>query len=269
MGALRALCFIRMQLNLFVRRSPNVSGEDLQQPRRNTLVRHGRCMVLCVLVAPFLACGQTRAAPLRAPYAASNGVTETDHREVASVVHDSVFALFGVPSLRLATLPDRTDEVRLSAGGSMFLEPTALLRLIRTHDTTAGEIYLYWPTGDSTYRQSEALFMSSERLRRNRCRTLVRSVQLSACRLRLAKSPNWSRVGRALDSLGVWSLPHPDAMPRPTRTGFATDQPSLLLETRTGGMYRTGFYDALRQYTGRPGVSVRALYELIVGDSLW
>ncbi len=143
---------------------------------------------------------------------------------------------------RVADLRDpvyASDERELRFWSSQdMLEPIALLVIQQRGNTVTGRLLLIW--SDSTLGDSVSTAM---------CTTEVwRTPAGSLCTGKLPGRPDWARLLRTLDSLGLTQLPvspvresacpvRPNEPPTLAGCQFVDHGPSRAIEVRTAGMY--------------------------------
>jgi hypothetical protein len=158
----------------------------------------------------------------------------------------------GLPSLRHAPLPAGTREIRLWAGFGNT-EPSGMIELVQQGNAVSG-LVLHWFSSPSEFdtllpgnRDHAVRFVH----RMNECNDIRQRDADSTdehgvyhwvtCATARMGAPKLDRLWRAIDSLGVWSLP-----PESTLIQYGglvhTDGTSLLVELRDGDQYRTYVY---------------------------
>lgn len=125
----------------------------------------------------------------------------------------------GLRPLRLQPLPPGTREIRVWIGGGLGW-PQELFRLVERRARQSGEYIRYWsldnldPVGaDGVAADSETFAALMRYHERGRCEPIRRARSAEACRALFQKEPDWKAVWRAVDSLGVWTLPDESTLP--------------------------------------------------------
>jgi len=158
---------------------------------------------------------------------------------------DQVARAAGLRPLRAGVRRPRSPEIRLAMHVGIGV-PDDLLVLRRRGDRTSGEVWLWWgPDGADQVAEDGAgwqrhagefgcpaarwVWDAAPGRAGDRMATLT-------CRATLRPAPDWRRLWRRLDSLGVWTLPDADELPRPA--WLTLDGVTLTVETFDGARYR-------------------------------
>lgn len=224
--------------------------------------RHRSVRLLVLLIAGgTLGCVSSRASNLHVPYRVDPQGNAAAVSRTEPAQHDAALALFAIPALQHASLPDGDRELRASTGPSMLFPTATLLRVVRIRGRVTGDVYLVWRLGTDSLAQR----VEAQMLRTNPCELPRRHGALAACRVKFTKEPDWSRVGRALDSLDIWQMPSAGTMEAKFRSPEIqlTDQPGVYLERRQGEKYSFDSYYGVLGYRGTPGAQLLAIYGLI------
>jgi hypothetical protein len=150
----------------------------------------------------------------------------------------------GLPLLRERERGGGDREIRLAIGGGLFV-PEDLLVLHSRAGRITGEVWYWWGPVSSRRRPDE-LKRWPKHVADYGCDGArpLRAAQYSdgneefvmfVCRARFSREPDWAALWRRLDSLGVWTLPNEDQLPR---FGMTLDGFVLTIEMFDGTNYR-------------------------------
>lgn len=210
---------------------------------------------LTIVIATWVlvACATRRTPLLSVPYANTRDIAQPAPERWS--LHDSVLALFDIPSLRGSVLPEGDQEVRMSTGGGMVNQPEHVLRFVRVNGRAMGQLFTYWMTPKAG-SEAEAFLDRTAKVRRSKCE-LVRGRVFTACRFTPHGNPDWEAFGRALDSINIWN-PTRITVVRPAPAVVSTsdsvirvvhsvlsvsDQPEYRFEFRTGTQYSPSMFN--------------------------
>jgi hypothetical protein len=120
--------------------------------------------------------------------------------------------------------------------------PGNLLRIVEQNGRTTGELARWWwqtSLGDSAL---QAQFV--ERMRTTGCGRILRGrspdgEQVEVCRMPGSETVDWAAMLHQVDSLAIWTLPHPTPSTDPLSVFQTFDGVSMVVELRDGRSYRT------------------------------
>lgn len=153
--------------------------------------------------------------------------------------HDPYMVAAGLPPLRTQTLPRGTRELRAWVGGGLGW-PQELIRLVDRNGSISGEYIRYWGLENPDSAPESETFAALMRYHEaGRCGPVTRGPRAEACRALFATEPDWARMWRIADSIGVGTLPDASTL---KGERMVLDGWGIGVELRDGDSYRAWYY---------------------------
>ena len=140
----------------------------------------------------------------------------------------------GLTDLRRGPHPAGEREVRIRIFGG-YVGPKHMYRFLNRSGAASGEVISYWNTEKDEGLLSSA--RSAARAKTRRCARDYRKMILP-CRARFTANPDWPRLWKSLDSLGVWTIADRghSSQARNTHAGRKLDRGRSLGRARVSGV---------------------------------
>jgi hypothetical protein len=193
-------------------------------------------LAACLAAAAACASRHHPAAPQPDPGVRVDTV-DSDYDEDREALHAA-----GLAPLDSVVLPPGTREVRIWTGYALGY-PHRLYRIRERRGAVSGDLLLYWPgtrdhsLGDSPGETYADLVRNDQR---GRCHAFARTPRMEACHGSFRRRPDWARVLRRMESLGIWTLQDPATLPYDSIVTL--DGWGMWVEVRDGPSFRTYAY---------------------------